>query len=415
MVKKEIFMENRLLRNSISAVVVIAMVMSIFAIPVAIGGSEAYGDTGEMKAATSSLTLSESDIDESITQGLSLKAQDISVKSTDYINVKTLVTGNESLEEATLTPKLLSGTTNKYGYRQAVTLAAKGTLYLVAGSADKYLTFGLYSDEALSSPIETWSSSKGTKDDKFFKIPKSGKYYIGVYSTDSTATLPIYMAAAYVNGADRTIYSGKQVAVGARDAQTSYFKFKATKTGYLQVQTETGLYAGVYLYNSKKKALSSKTSSSYAPTYGVKKGSTYYVRIDTGYISYSNGGYVFKVTNKKISEKSGKKRTKAVTLKKNKTKKGTIIAGSSQADWYKAKLTSKKKMTITLKGATNDKLKITIYDKKGKKISGGNRYYYYTDAKLVLKSSYKLSKGTYYFKISRANKKSSGWYSIKWK
>ena len=40
---------------------------------------------------------------------------------------------------------------------------------------------------------------------------------------------------------------------------------------------------------------------------------------------------------------------------------------------------------------------------------------YYSDASRTLESAGKWSKGTYYIKIQRANSKSSGWYSLKWK
>lgn len=129
-----------------------------------------------------------------------------------------------------------------------------------------------------------------------------------------------------------------------------------------------------------KRTLLGDTSMRYTPIYGVKAGTTYCIRIQSSY--NSNGGYAFKVTNNKIKEKSGKTKKKAVMIKK-KTKKGTITAGSKQADWYKFKLTKKKSVKITFKGRTNDKFKVTIY-KGGKKV--GTRTYWHTDASMTLKS-----------------------------
>ena len=67
-----------------------------------------------------------------------------------------------------------------------------------------------------------------------------------------------------------------------------------------------------------------------------------------------------KVTNTAIKEKSGKKKSKAVLIKKKKTKKGTIVAGEKRTDWYKFKVTKKKRVRVIMKGATNDQLKVVI-------------------------------------------------------
>ncbi len=76
----------------------------------------------------------------------------------------------------------------------------------------------------------------------------------------------------------------------------------------------------------------------------MAKGKTYYIRVDARF--NSKGAYVLNAVNSKISEKSGKTKKKAVTIKKKKTKSGIIESGknSKQADWYKFKLTSKKKV-----------------------------------------------------------------------
>ena len=172
-------------------------------------------------------------------------------------------------------------------------------------------------------------------------------------------------------------------------------------------------YAKVVLCNSKKKAYSGSTYAKYIPAYGVTKGKTYYIKVTNS--GDSRGYYCFRIDNKKISEKSGKTKSKAVNVKKNKTVNGTIQAGSSQADWYKIKLTKKQKLNIYVKGRTNDTLKIKLYTgKTSRTYSMNNRY----DGKGFSYKYYtygKLSKGTYYVQISRGNSKSSGVYSLKWK
>ena len=82
------------------------------------------------------------------------------------------------------------------------------------------------------------------------------------------------------------------------------------------------------------------------------------IRARAGYSR--GGGYRTKAANYKISEKSGS-RSKAVNIKHDSTVKGTVIAGESRSDWYKFKLSGKKSVSLTVKGATNDRLKIEVY------------------------------------------------------
>lgn len=349
-------------------------------------------------------------------------------KSTSTFNLTKMVTGNETpgVTELHYSSADTAFTGNYRGVSSQPITLSKGTV-LMAASALGYdksgaavtsgsVYFGVYKDAALTQPVESYSSVSADGSsvrDKAFKISASGTYYLGVYSyiTGSTTVqaYEVIVGAAYINGADRTVTNGQTIAVGQKDEQTNYFKFKATKTGYLTI-TESENYNKVALCNSSKKALSGYTYARYAPTYGVKKGTTYYIKAYAG--SNSDGGYQMKIKNNAISEKSGTKKSKAVAVKKNTTKKGTITAGSSQADWYKFTVTSKKTVKITINGKTNDTLKAVVY-KGSKNIGSGS--FSYSKSGLTLTSVGKLSKGTYYIKIYRGNSKSSGWYSLKWK
>lgn len=334
------------------------------------------------------------------------------------IPVKMAVTGIETPDVGVLSYNSGNVKGNNCGYSQAVTFSGLGTVSMAVNNdatSSGTIYFGIFYDANMTQPVDhTWSASRGGTDGYVFRIPAAGTYYIGLYSSKGYNTTYNYyatVAAIFYNGANRTLSNGKQIAVGQKDAQTNYFKFTAVNNGYITTYgDESAGYYQVALCNSAKKALSGYTYLRYNPTYGVKKGTTYYIKVVSTY--NSNGGYTFKAINTKISEKSGSKKSKAVTLKKSSTKKGTIVAGSSQADWYKFKLTGSKSVKIYLKGRTNDQLKITVY-KGSKKI--GSRTFYYSDASRTLESLGKWSKGTYYIKIQRANSQSSGWYSLKWK
>lgn len=309
---------------------------------------------------------------------------------------------------------------NQKGYSQVVKLPARGTIIMGAqivlpASGSGSVTFGLYKDRALTQRVDStgYVSAGDAVKTTIIQVPKAGTYYLGAqsYISDYSTNKNYAIAAAviYANGGDRTLTSGKTISVGQEASQTNYFKIKAKNTGYIRVRTSEE-YNKVTLCNSKKKALSGETYARYAPTYGVKKNSTYYIKVKSS--DNSDGGYNLKATNTKVTEKSGKTKSKAVTLAKKKTKKGTIQAGSSQADWYKFRLTGKKAVKITMKGGTNDRLNITVY-KGSRKV--GTRTYYCNHKSLTLNSLGKWTSGTYYIKISRADKKSSGYYSLSWK
>ena len=288
------------------------------------------------------------------------------------------------------------------------------------GAKQKSATYGLFYDSALTKPVDSYQfcDELGETTSRMFKVPKPGKYYLGIYVYASTYSDGVYdawgfvAAAGFYNGADRTILHNKQIAIGQKEPQTNYFKFKATQTGYVSAfaSKDSKYSVKVALCNSKKKAYSDYTAVGYNPSYGVTKGKTYYFKVASSY--NSNGGYFFKVKNYKVSEKSGKSKGKAVTIKKGKTVSGTLQAGSSQADWYKFKLTSKKSVKILWKAKTNDTMKITVYQ-GGRTI--GTRSLIYSNSSYTLQSLGKWSKGTYYIKVYRGNSKSSGWYSLKWK
>ncbi|MDE6957013.1 MAG: hypothetical protein K2O96_02805, partial [Lachnospiraceae bacterium] len=302
---------------------------------------------------------------------------------------------------------------NRWGWSRTVSFSKKGTLVLAAQRVygNKSVSFGIYKDANMTQRVDLdlYLSDSSIKT-RVIKIPKAGKYYMGAYAAANPEAdvHAIATSALFVSGGDRTITNNKQIAVGQKDKQINYFKFKATATGYVTCYA-SDKYIKVALCNSSKKALSGYTNAGYNPTYGVVKGKWYYFKVYSRY--NSEGSYTFKVKHGKIAEKSGRTKAKASTLGRNSTRKATITAGSGQADWYKLKLTSKRTFKLYFNGRTNDRLKIEIYQGKKKY----TRTFYNTHKSLTLSFSGSWPKGTYYIKVSRGNSKSSGWYSLKWK
>lgn len=302
---------------------------------------------------------------------------------------------------------------------QAIDLPAKGTIILTGTYTNGNYWFGLFKDEALDSPVDGTTSVSASYPSvtRAFKVPQAGRYYVGAYVYNTgNAVINTDVRYAFYDGSDRTLSNAQPIAVGQKDSQTNYFKFKAVSTGYLVVEGDENAvysaYCKVALCKSPQAAYSGETSLRYAPAYGVKKGKTYYIKVTATY--NSKGNYTLKVTNKKISDKMGKKKSKAVTLKRKKTKKGMIQAGAGSKDatnWYKLKLTKKRKVTIDVTSNSNDAFKISIY-KGGRRIGTKTVY---NRASGPIYSIGKWPKGTYYVKVQRKNTKSSGWYTLKWR
>lgn len=236
----------------------------------------------------------------------------------------------------------------------------------------------------------------------------------------------------------------------AQDSAT-YIKFKPAKTGYVTVKmskNNTSQYSRAYgwvtLCNSKKSALSKEEvfdtgrsdSKYYTFTYGVKKNTTYYFRIEL--FAQDSYGYALAYpTNVKFTfvkqDKSNKNsKSKAKTIKAGQKVTGVMIAGENKADWYKIKLTKNKIVKLNYSAKSNgnnantDGIKISFLNSKGKLWKSGS---YDNVSRLFPKNGFEfysyysnnpskhlgIKKGTYYVKVERANKTSSGFYTLSWK
>lgn len=241
-----------------------------------------------------------------------------------------------------------------------------------------------------------------------------------------------------VSAADFTIAGSGSPSVTITDEQSSsynggtyhYIKFKAKATGYVTFTAVNGSVLDSWtdgkwaLCNDKKQLLSPddpyNSASSYDylrnVIYGVQKGKTYYLRV------YNMLGVVIKANFKKVAPaKSGTKKSKAKTIKKGKTIKGVIPAGSKKSDWYKFKLSKSQYVKLSWSAKTNKGIKISVYEGKQHM---GDLTSSYTNAKT--QSTSIVEKGTnrkirvpagttYYVQVSRYDTQSSGYYTFKWK
>lgn len=234
---------------------------------------------------------------------------------------------------------------------------------------------------------------------------------------------------------DADCYSGSSL-------KTYYLKYKAGKTGYvtLTFKNASKIYSNsvgyVTLCNKSKKALGKSAeiwntgyskSGYYTRSYGVKKGTTYYFKVQC------KAGTKINVKTTAVTKSKANSKSKAKTLKKGSTAKGIMIAGENKADWYKIKISSGAKIKLYYTAKTNgdnynNGIKFTFYYADGKPMNfvyddGSKLQYDWLDpfvtsndamfATMIGGTVHDAPSGTYYVKVERLNKTSSGYYTLK--
>lgn len=264
--------------------------------------------------------------------------------------------------------------------------------------------------------------AKTTYQLHFTPVNMNDIFYIRsvVVSGGKSMTLP----TSYATG-DYTIAAGTNA---SHNYYTTYWKFKAKSNGRLLVNAED-IYAennGVYvtLCNSKKKAISETSilkdyehngktyidSANYGIS-GTKKGTTYYLKVQT-----KAPIYILKYTITKYTTKPGTKKSKATKITRGKSKNVTLAASTSTgSQWYKISMPANQKCRISFNGyiAPDTSVKMQILKSNGKtnvqslKMTGV--LHHKNTGYIDLTFS---KKGTYYVKISKSSKKSSAAYNI---
>ena len=263
-----------------------------------------------------------------------------------------------------------------------------------------------------------------------YDVKKGKTYYVGIQSSYAAEAS---VAAFVIPYSTRTLKAGKTMITSGYKGSNNKdsvarFKIKAKKTGHITVYLKRyGLntaYGYVTLLNSKKKAVSDKLifNSSFSSDYvvfGVKKGTTYYLKVSGCQGSYDNGyAYGIKYSIKAATLKKNKSKRTAVTLKrKAKAKSITRPAtGKKMTQWYKF-IVSKKQKTIFRVDASavkSGKATITLFYGSKKIASdtitnGKINNYTITNGTTY----YKANKGTYYVRIT-SNAKCNGMYKVRY-
>ncbi|MCM1257225.1 MAG: hypothetical protein NC307_05175 [Roseburia sp.] len=190
--------------------------------------------------------------------------------------------------------------------------------------------------------------------------------------------------------------------------------------GYLALYNKTKSYALSSRSISYSGKYSNKNSAAEYWTknvFGLRKGEIYYIRVK------AFTAVTLKSSFKKLEDKAGALQTKALNVKKNKTKTGLIPAGGTTPDWYKIKLKKNQKIQLYYNIHTKGSFRLSLYSARRRLASkvissqGSQKLTIAvqqtsTNGKITKKA---LSKGTYYIKFEPANNLTSGYYTFKWK
>ena len=246
---------------------------------------------------------------------------------------------------------------------------------------------------------------------------KAGTYALYLETACENANTPVVAAfgAAVISSQNNRTFGGNNVIASASTGAATYQQFKVSKRGVAAIAVYKENAAGnvsSVIYSVQK--LSGKTwktvatglagvaKNNYVVTTGLAAG-TYRVVANaaSGEILY------FINANQKASDSYGTSKKKAKEIKRKKSKKQVFLSNesTSKTHWYKIKVKKTGMTYIDITGLGNkSKISVTVTGAarlKNKTISKGFRIYG------------KAKKGTYYIKIKKGSKGTSG-YQVKY-
>jgi hypothetical protein len=299
-----------------------------------------------------------------------------------------------------------------------MTISQKGILncasvYLDSNPTTSYGDFGIYSDAACTNPIDY------NTYDYLAVIPKKGTYYFKFSVSDYSDEKPedgyyFGLSSNFLSGADRALKDKTWSIAGSEAKKPIYYKITTTKAGSLTINLESDYSNTITLLNSSKKAISDETtyySTDSKASYAVGKG-TYYVKVTS-----NSDLYRIKSTFKAVTDTSGTTKAKAKKLPAGKASKGLVLTSdkAGKVDWYKFTLTKSQTVDITFLGdVSSGVISLELYGSgvSGSVTSSINTVDSDQSFSVFTTGSSKLSKGTYYIKITKKTKNTSGSYTL---
>jgi len=345
---------------------------------------------------------------------------------------------NLYLDKVTVFPDALTAETAQ----QTVTVAKKGHyMFMVTPVATTggYMTVGVFNPngEAVTQQQVYLSYDENTGTYMASATLEVGLQQAGTYTVavipdaGYTGQMLCELFATYL---PQSVKASPMTVLGKGDVYVDnpsdgYSWFKVTTSGVrnlkLQMKEAQGNFQVTLFKSNKstvlgKKNISIGSSKDYTTYFAVPKG-TYYIRVF--HKEATAPYYAVKLTQTKVTEKSGTTKAKAVATGKNVLRKGTVLSTqtASAADWYKITLTKDQKFYVHLNlksgGPSNGGIKMSVYRKGSSKVQLSKKFAAGEDAYdwnlYTIGNGGKLEKGTYYIKVQKYNY-GTGFYSLKW-
>lgn len=348
----------------------------------------------------------------------------------DTVTPTRSITGYESAVtntyQYTYYNKVINNTNNKmdYGIIIPIQINDAGNLELELNKIqlDKSLYINLYKDAACTNPVVSYDRILLSSDNNlkvYIPVDTVGTYYLKVRTSNYSASRyfinKFNLSLRNFPKAQRTIKSGQTIKYYRNDAKDKYtFKYKAEKTGTVEVICPWKYGSYVTFKNSKKKDIAtdkwtSRQIGNFKAIFAVKKGQTYYFVVKSNGMD-SKELQSISVKNTAIKLKNNSKKKKATTIKNKKTVKCLITPGDKKSKWFKINVKKNYRAEFTVKGDITGNWKVQLYTKSGKAVKNCS----------VKWKDYPRSirgfglRGTYYVKVKGSSANASGLVKIKY-
>lgn len=341
------------------------------------------------------------------------------------IQAVTIKTGKEDVAGNAYSGTLTATGDDGYirGTEVKVTTDCSGLLrFHYQGDNTDVVSLTVYSDKAKSNDIAyiVLDASPDVVKSYGLVIPKAGTYYVDIIAVEEN-DVSFTLAADIYSSDDGRLSDGKpQLVTLLNEKDINYYEISLKSAGAVKVITtfangkecmiDTAIYEKV---GGKMKVISK--GSYLKPFYvtGLKKG-TYYIGISNSSDAYYSIEYKFTG----VEDKSGSNKSNAAALKLGTASKGLLLISdkTSKEDWYKLTLKKDQSVTVKLSGEVSGMIALSFYDADGDLF--GNLYVdeFTTEDSAVpyaeKSKSKKLPKGTYYIKVTKTAKDTSGAYSV---
>jgi hypothetical protein len=199
----------------------------------------------------------------------------------------------------------------------------------------------------------------------------------------------------------------------AKVKSKNYYKLTVKKNSYLYLGSNNA-FINVQLFDSRKKETLSnlialKSSNNFQASFALAKG-TYYVCVTADYQTT----YQLYYQSSRVKNVSGKDFKTAAKMELGEQYLGVLTATSNESDgqFYKFKINKAKKLQIAFYVEnSSDKFNLQIYD-ADKQLLPTNNYQIGNSSLLYINSWAQIPAGTYYMRVTKTTKTSSGCYSL---